>query len=85
MPSRQSAYQSRNLAAGLCRQCGQPREHYRGLCDPCALIQRERMRLRKGYKPYRDGGPGRRPRVHAADAPARRIATAGPGAGAEGG
>ncbi len=80
MPSRQAAYQRRNLAAGRCRQCGQPREHYPYRCDACVLLDRAAQRRRRGHAEHREGGRGRPPKVPAADPPARHPTTAGPGA-----
>lgn len=53
----------RRVAAGLCAWCEAPRRHYRQLCDPCQLRNREARRRRLGCRPWRPGGGGRPPLV----------------------
>ncbi len=49
---------------GICKSCCVGKlEHFRSLCDECALKQRMRNRKSSGSKPYKVGGPGRRPLV----------------------
>ena len=61
--SPQRRWQLRQVAAGLCAQCGQAREHYAQLCDACAEKHRVARRERCGFKPYRKGRRGRPPRA----------------------
>lgn len=48
--SRQQKYQLRCIAAGKCRECGQPARG--GCCVECQAIARERMREKRA-KPVR--------------------------------
>ena len=55
--------QNRNIAAGLCASCSQRREHYKRLCDRCAVRHRRNLRRYQGTQPWRPGSAGRRPFV----------------------
>ncbi len=57
--SRQREYQLRKVAAGLCQICAKPRNLYKNECDECREKARELARKRKGFKPKREGFPGR--------------------------
>ena len=59
--SRQREYQLRHLAQGLCIQCSSPAFPGGQRCARCALVFRLSMRARRKGKPWRPGGPGRRP------------------------
>ena len=59
--SPQRRWQLRQVAAGLCAQCGAPRVNYAQLCDGCAEKQRVARRERCGFAPYCKGRRGRPP------------------------
>ena len=59
--SRQRRWQLARIAEGRCAQCGRRRQHYRTLCDACAMKAQRRNRMRQGFKPWKRGGMGRPP------------------------
>jgi len=61
--SRQRKFQKQRLAAGLCYQCGDPREHYTERCDACQAKVNARQRRDNGWNPWKPGGRGRPPKV----------------------
>ena len=61
--SRQREWSRRQVEAGKCGLCGEPREHYEQVCDSCASKARTRMRGKKNFAPWRPGGKGRPPIV----------------------
>ena len=61
--SRQRRWQLARVAEGRCAQRGNRRQHYRTVCDACAVKARRRNRMRQGLKPWTWGGMGRPPVV----------------------
>lgn len=62
--SRRVRYMKKKLAAGLCRSCGQLRDPNSAVyCTEHHVRERERLRRRAGYKPWRPGHRGRPPKV----------------------
>ena len=59
--SRQAAWAAKQRAKGLCPSCGKPRGEL-AYCDDCARRRREMDRKRRGFEPWKPGGPGRRPK-----------------------
>lgn len=60
--SRQRRWQIARLAAGLCVRCGSPRKHYSQRCDECQKSETNRAREKTGFRPWRQGGRGRKPK-----------------------
>jgi predicted amidophosphoribosyltransferase len=50
--ARQLAWQQKQIEAGNCRNCGQPREHYAVYCDECV-----KKKHASKWKPGRRGRP----------------------------
>jgi hypothetical protein len=46
---------------GLCIRCSSPREGSKNHCPKCLSEKKLAIRERRGCKPWRPGGPGRRP------------------------
>lgn len=52
----------KRIKSGLCKFCGEPRDHYPTVCDACNVKVREWQRHKSGSKPWRAGGRGRPPK-----------------------
>lgn len=60
--SRQREWQVHQRAIGNCMVCGKPRNGvYRSYCTGCAEKIRARYRKKRGFRPWREGEPGRPP------------------------
>jgi hypothetical protein len=59
---RKRRWSEKQVTAGRCRACGQPRQRYRSYCDECVADRREQDRFRRGCRPWRRGAPGRPPK-----------------------
>ena len=57
------AFNKRRRDAKLCVLCGGPLENYLGLCDRHARVRRIRQRKSSGYKPWKVGSPGQKPKA----------------------
>jgi hypothetical protein len=72
--SRQTDYQRRKIAAGLCARCGQARESGQVRdCKACAERYRQGKRDRRGSEPWQPGNRGRPPKGREPEALARKI------------
>lgn len=60
--SPQLAWQQKQVAAGNCRICGQPRNLYAVECDDCHEKAAKRRRKKSKHKPWKKGGRGRPPK-----------------------
>lgn len=62
--SKQRRYQLRRNHEGRCYLCGEKLKHYKGLCDECMDMKLDQAaEKRKNGRRWRDGGPGRPPRI----------------------
>ena len=64
MPSKQYRWQLKQLAAGNCKICGKPREHYKQLCDIHQLARRIAVRKQLNTKPWQPGSRGKKPFIY---------------------
>jgi hypothetical protein len=62
-PDKQAAYRRRNVEAGKCARCGQPRQHYKYHCNACQAKKSGDAAERQNYQSWQPGSRGQAPKA----------------------